>query len=77
MTLPELQAIIEASREREHRRNKFAAALKGIDLDEGTKQSNEERFEEVQRRALVKLHGERAVDNSELMSLGFEVEIEE
>lgn len=55
MTLDELQAILEASREQEYRRQKFAAALKGIDLDE--KKSNDSSFEEVKRRAEAQLRG--------------------
>lgn len=55
--MPELQAMLEAKREQEHREHKFLAALKGIDLDEGQKQSAQERFDEVQRRVEAKLTG--------------------
>lgn len=34
LSLPELEAILEAARKREHERNKFAAALKGVKLDD-------------------------------------------
>jgi hypothetical protein len=57
LSLDELQAILEASREQEYKRQKFAAALKGIDLDEQRGQSNDSSFEEVKRRAEAKLRG--------------------
>lgn len=56
LTLDELQSILEASREQEYRRNKFAAALKGIDLDAQNKDSDSS-FEEIKRRAEAKLRG--------------------
>lgn len=54
--MDELQAILSASREQEHRRQKFAAALKGIDLDAESNKSNSS-FDEVKRRAEAKLRG--------------------
>jgi uncharacterized protein (DUF885 family) len=56
LNLEELQAILVAAREQEHSRQKFAAALKGVDLDAGS--NNEETsFEDVKRRAEAKLRG--------------------
>jgi len=41
---------LEAVREKEYRHNKFLAALKGVDLDEGSKKESMERVaEEMQR----------------------------
>lgn len=76
LNLEELKAIIGASREREHRQNKFAAALKGIDLDEGEKEAIKERFDAVQRRVRAKLTGanEKAL---ELDEIAFDFEEEE
>lgn len=65
-----------ASRAKEHRQQKFAAALKGIDLDEGSKDSAKERFEAVQRRVESKLSGE-SQDKMELFELGIEFETDE
>lgn len=62
LNLDELKAILSASREREHRQNKFLAAINNIDLDAG-EQTNEEKFEEVKRRAEAKLSG---IDEREL-----------
>lgn len=56
LSLDELQAILEASRDQEYRRQKFAAALKGVDLDAASK-STTESFDEVKRRAEAKLRG--------------------
>jgi len=55
LTLAELYEILEATREREHERRKFAAALKGVNLDE--EQGENSSFEEVKRRAEAKLRG--------------------
>ena len=84
LSLPELNAILSASRDREHRSNKFAAALRGIDLDKHSKEQNEERFEEINRRAQAKLHAmrtgadaEKTERQLELADFGFGLEIEE
>lgn len=50
LSLDELMATLDAAREREHRQNKFMAALKGIDIDEGSKEESMKRVvEEMQR----------------------------
>lgn len=54
ITLDELYKYAEEIQEAEHRRNKFAAALKGIDIDEGKK---DEAFEEIKRKAQAALAG--------------------
>lgn len=76
LNLDELKAIVGAMREREHRANKFAAALKGIDLDKGSEDENKERFEAVQRRVAAKLTG-KSQEQMELDELAFDFEVEE
>lgn len=56
LNLEELQTILEASREQEYNRQKFAAALKGVDLDEQTGKTDSS-FDEVKRRAQAKISG--------------------
>jgi hypothetical protein len=84
LNLQELNAILSASREQEYRSNKFAAALKGVDLDKHSAKENQERFDEIERRAHAKLHAMRTGANVEqterrieLADLGFDLEIEE
>lgn len=57
LSLPELEAILVAAREKEHRQNRFTAALKGIDLDKGRVDDAKEKFDEVQRRVEARLTG--------------------
>lgn len=57
LSLPELEAMLKAYREQENRRNKFAAALKGIDLDEEEDDVNM-RKEILDRRVQARLAGE-------------------
>ncbi|UUG69565.1 tail assembly chaperone [Streptomyces phage Sham] len=76
LTLDELQAILEASRDQEYRRQKFAAALKGIDLDAQKKDSGDSSFEEVKRRAEAKLRGV-SEEEVELADIGIGVIEEE
>lgn len=71
LSLPELEHIVTAARERELRQQKFAAALKGINLDEET--DAVDRVEEMKRR----IEAERAgvsVDTLDFMDMGIDVE---
>lgn len=77
LSLPELQHILDAKREDEYRNRRFAAALQGIDLDEGQVSENQRRLEEIQKKVWVEQYGQRAVDKHEYFELGLEVEIEE
>jgi hypothetical protein len=52
--MEELYALHDAMFRIEHRRNKFSAALKGIDLDEGQKNK---KFDEIQAEAQAILTG--------------------
>lgn len=69
VTLEELNAIVNKSREIKHQQNKFLAAMKGIDLDQSTDQ--EERFNEVQRRVEAKLSG-KSKDEIEFQDFGID-----
>jgi hypothetical protein len=58
LTLKEVEVILEASREQEYNRQKFAAALKGVDLDENRgKNDDTPTFEDIKRRAEAKTRG--------------------
>ncbi len=61
LNLFELQAILDAAREQEYSRQKFAAALKGVNLDEQPKGSEDDSkpptFEDIKRRAEAKARG--------------------
>lgn len=79
LTLEELMATLNASREREHRQNKFMAALKGIDIDASSRQEAMERVQEEMRR----IEEERGIGSSSpnkknpLSAWGIAVEEEE
>lgn len=70
VSLPELIDILKADAEREHSQRKFAAALKGIDLDEGDEQAT---FEEVKRRAEARLAG-KSEEELDFADLGIDYE---
>lgn len=78
ISIDELNAILIASHEQRKNHERFAAALKGIDID---KDDNEDRMEKAKRRAAAKLAGEsdeqiaRTEENRELEDLGLEVEV--
>jgi len=55
LTLDELQKILEAAREKDHNKQRFAAALQGVDLDKDKKEDTS--FDEVKRRAQSKISG--------------------
>lgn len=75
LSLPELQAILGASREKEYRHQKFMAALKGIDLEANQNEDAKARFDEVQRRVEAQLTGvdKRQLD-LDVFAFDFEVE---
>jgi len=53
LTIDELYTLHSAVHRAEHRRNKFAAALKGINLDEG----ETTKFDEIEAQARAELSG--------------------
>jgi len=59
LTLQEVEILLDVYREQEYQKQKFAAALKGIDLDEnsGRKQGDAPTFEDIKRRAEAKNRG--------------------
>jgi hypothetical protein len=57
LTLAELELLLSKAREVEHDRQRFAASLKGINLDSQNKESQEEAYERVKRRAKARLTG--------------------
>lgn len=50
LSLDELMATLKAIRDREHRQNKFVAAMQGIDIDEHSKKESMERVVEEMRK---------------------------
>lgn len=76
INLDELQLILEKAHDRDYQNQKFLAAIQGIDLDEGSREDAEDRFEEIERRAQARLQG-RSVEELEYDELGLDVEIEE
>ena len=74
LSLPELEAILDAARKKEYSRNKFAAALKGVNLDEELEE--ESHFERAEARGKARLAG-ISVDQLEFEELGFGLEPEE
>jgi hypothetical protein len=56
LTLAELESLLEAKRDNEFENKKFAAALKGIDLDD-PRDKETASFEDIKRRAEAKLRG--------------------
>jgi len=76
INLNELEVILEAAREREHRNMKFMAAIQGIDIDKDNKEQAAAKFDEVQQRVQARLQG-KSVEQLEYDELGLDVEIEE
>lgn len=76
ITLEELNAILNAAREKEHNRNRFMAAIQGIDIDKDQKDEVKNRFEKVQQRVQARLQG-KSEEQLEYDELGLEVEVEE
>lgn len=56
--MDELQLILEAMREQEHRNQKFFASLKGIDLDKYAEESAQERVQRIKDRVYAQQMGE-------------------
>lgn len=75
LNLSELELIVKAARDKEHRHNKFMAAIQGIDIDKGNADEAKERFERVQRRVRAKQSG-KSEDELMLGDLGFDVAID-
>jgi len=78
LNLDELSLLINSSRKAERERQKFAAALKGVDLDSESNDTKK-KIEDVQRRANARLAGidEDKFDELELIDLGISFTEEE
>ena len=66
LTLEELYLLVEAQHRAEHRRNKFVAAMQGVDLDE---EANDADFDKVKLRAEAALAG-KSEDEFEFDMIG-------
>lgn len=55
LTLDELYLLIDSDRKKEHRNNKFLAAVQGIDLDDDPQK--DDAFERVKAKAAADLAG--------------------
>lgn len=76
LSLPELEHILKAAREAEYRRQKFAAALKGVNLDEQREEAGDAlTYADVERRVKAKLAG-KSEEQVELDEVGIGVETE-
>lgn len=75
LSLDELEAIVTAAREAKRQDQIFAAALKGIDLEESEEQ-NKNKFEQVQKRAEAILQNktDSDVERDDFAELGIEFE---
>lgn len=73
LCLDELEAVVRAAREREHRNHKFLAALKGVDIDEDKKESPKDRVEEMKKKIAARRAG-KTPEQLELedFGIGFE-----
>lgn len=76
LSLPELEAILDAERKRQYAQNKFLAALKGINLGAEAAESAEDKIQAVKNRVAAKLSG-MDEEEYELQTLGLGFEIEE
>lgn len=59
--MQELMVTLKAVYEREHRHNKFTAAMQGVDIDKDNKKEGENgvvTFEEVKARAIARATGD-------------------
>jgi hypothetical protein len=72
LSLPELEAILDAARKRERERQKFQAALKGVNLD-----NDEETItgDDVKRRVEARMSG-MTEEAFELQEIGIEIQEE-
>jgi hypothetical protein len=57
LNLDELNLLVKAIHDREFRRNRFAAALKGHDLPDPNRADPKAKFEEIKARANARLAG--------------------
>jgi hypothetical protein len=73
LSLPELEAILEAARKRERDRQRFQAALKGVNLDADTEESLT--GDDIKRRVEAKMRG-MSEEQFELQEIGIAIQEE-
>ena len=71
LSLPELEQILASAQDIEYQNRKFAAALKGVDLDENASNA---RFDEIKAKTDAQLAG-MTQDEFEYFDLGIDVEV--
>jgi len=64
--MPELVATLNAARESEQQKQKFLAAIQGIDLDKSSKSGGQKEWEDLKARAFS---GGKANDSDDVLSL--------
>lgn len=72
LNLSELELIVKAARDKEHRHNKFMAAIQGIDIDAGAQEDAKERFDRIERKVRARLSGE-SEEKLEFDDLGIDI----
>jgi len=77
INIEELAALRKVINKREHQRNTFAAALKGIKLDDPEKNEYDKAMADINRRAQMRMDGleldDDQLDKAELGGLGIMV----
>jgi hypothetical protein len=68
MSLPELMATIERTRELDYEEKKFMAAMQGVDLDEANGKQEEDPWEAMKARVAAKASGIDVVDSNDITS---------
>lgn len=71
--LEEVEAILTAYHQRQYDDRRFAAGLKGVDLDEISNEESESDFETIKARAEARLAG-RSTEEAEFGLFGIDVE---
>ena len=75
LCIEELEALVHALREKEHRHFKMLAAVQGIDID-GEKQEEGLTVEDIKSRLAARQSG-KSDEQWEVEELGFDMETEE
>ena len=77
LCLEELQAILQAGRDKEYRQMKFMAALKGVDLDKQAGQDAADRVNQIKERVAARQRGENLEKYELTEHFATEYEVEE
>jgi uncharacterized protein YehS (DUF1456 family) len=68
ISMPELMAILESTRELDYNEKKFLAAMQGVDLDESRKSSEPDPWEAMKARVAAKTSGIGNGDPNDILS---------